>query len=263
MLSPDSFYDLEPTPGLLSIGARFGDRGTHTSRTMMSVELQEALYALPADAKRTDYAEAIVEENILAKATYATRKLTNQRLAELYGLSPRIPIFAVLRHLWDLDREGRPLLTLLVALARDPLLRASAPTILELPPGNELSRSRLVNNMRVAVGSRLNDSILDKVARNLGSSWTQSGHLLGRVRKVRQRIEPTPASVAFALWIGEAQGYHGSSALNTIWTAVLDAEGHDLIDLVLAAKRRGLIGAQIGGGLTEIDTSPLNPVSMN
>ena len=248
---------------MLHIGARFGDRGTHTSRTMMRAELTEAFLSLPADAHREDYTEAIIGENVLGKVTHATRKLTNQRLAELYGLSPQIPLFAVLRRLWDIDQVGRPLLATLVALARDPLFRASAATILSLPVGSELSRSLLVNNMRVAVGDRLNDSILDKVARNLASSWTQSGHLRGRVRKVRQRVEATPASAAFALWIANAQGYQDSRALTTFWTNVLDVQGHELVDLTLMAKQRGLLHAQMGGGIIEIDTSPLYPLSLN
>ena len=46
------------------------------------------------------------------------------------------------------------------------------------------------------VGSRLNDAILDKVARNAGSSWSQSGHLQGRVRKIRLRVDPTVGPAA-------------------------------------------------------------------
>jgi hypothetical protein len=36
---------------------------------------------------------------------------------ELYGLGPTIPLFRVLRRLWDLDSGGRPLLALLAAIA--------------------------------------------------------------------------------------------------------------------------------------------------
>ena len=85
---------------LTQAGFRFGDKGTHTSRTMMLAELTELLDALPETAPRQAYAEAIIEDNLLGKQTAATRKLTNQRLGELYGLTPTLPLFAVLRRAW-------------------------------------------------------------------------------------------------------------------------------------------------------------------
>src|SRR5216683_3295559 len=78
-------------------GFRFGDKGTHTSRTMMLAELTAVLGAVPATGTRQDYVEAVVEGNCLRKPTTSTRRLTLQRLTELYGLDPEIAIFRVLR----------------------------------------------------------------------------------------------------------------------------------------------------------------------
>ena len=111
---------------LARFGFRFGDTGMHTSRTMMLAELVDLLAALPRSATRDDYRSAIVEHNVLGKSTNASRRLTNQRLGELYGLDPAIPVFRVLRRLWDLDEDGRPLVAMMCALTRDPLLRARA-----------------------------------------------------------------------------------------------------------------------------------------
>ena len=124
----------------------------------------DLLDALPETAPRQAYAEAIIEDNLLGKQTTATRKLTNQRLGELYGLTPTLPLFAVLRRAWARDQPGRPLIALLCALARDPLLKASQQAVLPLPAGAELMRSSLSGALRAATGHRLNDSILDKVA---------------------------------------------------------------------------------------------------
>ena len=52
-----------------SLGFRFGDRGTHTSRTMMLDELRATIEGAPADASRADYVAAIVEHNCLGKPT--------------------------------------------------------------------------------------------------------------------------------------------------------------------------------------------------
>lgn len=251
----------ESEPNQVRAGLRFGDKGTHTSRTMMSAELTELLEVLPKMAHREDYASAIIEKNVLGKATTSNRRLTNQRLGELYGLDPSIPLFRVLHRLWKIDEAGRPLLGLLTALARDPLLRATAGTIVEMPVDSELSRTTLLEAIARDTGGRLKESIRDKVARNAGSSWTQSQHLDGRVRKIRQAVEPTPGAVALALWLGGQQGLAGEDLLTSAWARVLDAPPSRLLDMTLRAKQLGLVNARVGGGVVEIDTNGLDPAT--
>lgn len=242
---------------LENAGFRFGEKGTHTSRTMMLSELSELLSVVPADATREDYASAIIEDNVLGKRTASNRRLTNQRLGELYGLSLTIPLFRVLRRLWEIDEPGRPLIALLCALATDPLLRITSLVVLPMPVGSELLRSLMTSVIQDSTGNRLNDSTTDKVARNAASSWTQSGHLKGRVRKIRQEIHPTPGSVAYALWFGSLQGLAGENLLKSTWARVLDQSPVELMDLTLRAKQMGLVNANYGGGIIAIDTSPL------
>jgi hypothetical protein len=79
-----------PNLAAQAAGFRFGEKGTHTSRTMVLTDPTELLAAVPANATREEYAEAIIEDNILGKQTTSTRRLTNQRLGELYGLSPAV-----------------------------------------------------------------------------------------------------------------------------------------------------------------------------
>ena len=256
---PTTFATLPRAPAAVRAGFRYGPKGTQASRTIMLRELGELLDVVPPNADRDDYAAAIVEENALGKRTYATRQSTRQRLNEMYGLDPGLALFRVLRHLWDLDRHGRPLLAMLCALARDPLLRATAPPVLALAPGEELIRTRFAAVIRAAVGTRLNDAVLDKVARNAASSWAQSGHLQGRVRKLRQRVVPTPGAAAMALWLGQQEGRAGLSLLDSDWAAVLDARGRALLPFVLDAKRFGLIRARAAGSVVEIDARRLDP----
>jgi hypothetical protein len=255
---PPRIAYIEPNDDLMYAGFRFGDKGTHTSRTIMLSELSDLLEGVSEDAERSDYAKAIIDDNTLGKQTTATRRLTNQRLGELYGLDPRLPLFRTLRRLWTVDQEGRPLLALLCALARDPLLRSTATAVLALPVGAELVRATFLSAIREAVGNRLNDSILDKVARNAGSSWSQSGHLAGRVRKIRQRVTPTPGSIALALWMGGLEGLAGEQLLACRWTRVLDRSPEGLVEFVLQAKQLGLVHARIGGGVVEIDARRLD-----
>lgn len=259
--SSEAWLTLQPVEKAVKAGLRFGDRGTQTSRTIMLSELTELIAALPEAATREEYAGAIISDNLLGKQTTATRRHTNQRLGELYGLDRRIPIFKVIRRLWEIDVEGRPLLALLCALGRDPLLRATAPCILSLEDGEELRRTDFVKSIEHSIGDRFNESILDKVARNSGSSWTQSGHLDGRVRKIRKHVEPTPSSVAFALWLGSLYSLAGEELLSTPWMSIFDCSRQELLDLVLRAKTLRLIDARIGGGVIEINPAVIDPTA--
>jgi len=169
------------------LGFRGGDRGTHTSRTIMSVEVQHLFAVTPTEASKAEYWRSIIEGNSLGKRTGSTRRLSAQRLAELYGLDPTVPMFRVLRHFWGVAPEGNSLLAFLCAYARDPLLRLTTPAVLDLPVGTPVKTADLEAPLAQALTGRLNPSIINNVARNAGSCWTQSGHLVGRPRKVRSR----------------------------------------------------------------------------
>ncbi|MQL53836.1 hypothetical protein GFC01_16555 [Desulfofundulus thermobenzoicus] len=244
--------DLLPYALWEQMGFRFGDKGTHTSRTIMLEELSLLLHECAEDATRDDYIAAIVNFNCLGKRTTATRRLSSQRMRELYGLDPSLHIFRVLRYCWYADEKGRPLLALLTAMARDPLLRVTSLPILRMQPGEELARQQMINVLRESTMNRLNDRTLDKVVRNASSSWTQSGHLKGRVRKIRQKVEPTPVVTAFALLLGYLLGARGPGLFKTLWTKVLDTPREELITLAMDAKRLGFLDISYSGGIIEV-----------
>jgi len=219
---------------------------------MMLDELSTLLDSLAPDAGRMDYLNAIIENNALKKQTVATRIITAQRLSELYALESNVPVFRVLRRFWQDDTAGRPLLALLCALSRDPLLRASAVPVLTLRDGEELSRQAITDAIRLAVGSRFNDDTLDKVVRNTSSSWAQSGHLQGRVRKFRHLVRPTPLSTAYALMLGYLEGLRGGRLFETPWTRVLDASSVELRNVAAEAKRLGGLDLKAAGDVIEV-----------
>lgn len=230
---------------------------------MMLAELTELLAVIPRPAPREEYERQVVQENALGKHTASNRRLTFQRLTELYALDPAVPIFRVLLRLWDADERAQPLLALLCALSRDPLLRVTAPVVIDLTPGQELLRTSMTHAIQEASGSRFNDALVDKVARNAGSTWTQSGHLNGRVRKIRHLVRPTYGAAAFAVWLGWVQGLAGESLVKSSWGRALDASPSELTDLALTAKRHGLLSARVGGGVVEIDPTMLDPLEPN
>ena len=244
-----------------ALGFRLGKKGTHSSRTMMLAELSAVLSVVPLQGSRKDYADAIVEGNCLRKPTTSTRRLSFQRLSELYALDPEIPIFRVLRNLWDEDRPSQPLLALLAALARDPLLLATAQAILPLGDGLEMPRKSMAEQLRETVGERLSDSTLDKVIRNAASSWSQAGHLNGRTFKIRRRVQPTSRAVAFALFLGAAVGFHGEELLSSGWIKALDCTPSQALSLAIEAKRLGLLDLRVAGDIFDLSLDRLDPWS--
>jgi len=236
----------------VQLGFRTGDKGTHSSRTIMLEELTALLEQVGRQASRADYLAAVVHDNALHKQTAATRKLTAQRLVELYALDPAVPLFRVLRRFWKDDTSGRPLLALLCALARDPLLRATVQPVLTLRVGEELSRQTMTDAIRTVVKGRLNDATLDKVVRNASSSWQQSGHLTGRTRKFRQSIRPTPLATAYALMLGYLQGLRAGRVFETAWARVLDTSVAELKHLAAESKRLGALDLKAAGDVIDI-----------
>jgi hypothetical protein len=240
-------------------GFRLGDKGTHSSRTMMLQELSVLFAATSSQSSRQDYTSAIVDENCLAKPTVSSRRLTNQRLGELYGLDPSIPLFRVFRKLWEIDEGDRRLHAILCAMARDPLLAATAPCVLSLPIGSEFRKETMRTALRQLVGERFNEGILEKVIRNIASSWTQSGHLEGRTFKIRRIVNATPASVAFAMYLAHAVGFRGAEIFVSGWMSLLDCSPTQARFLASEAKRIGLIDLRMAGDVVEINLSRLDP----
>jgi hypothetical protein len=251
-----------PTAAAQDLGFRFGAIGTHTSRTMMLEELSRVFQATASEARRQDYADAIIDANCLSKPTGATRRLTNQRLGELYGLDPSIAIFRILRRLWDFEPGGHPLLALMASIARDPLLAATCPAVILVPLNSEFQRDAMNRAVRTVVGERLNESTLSKVCRNAASTWTQSGHLEGRTFKKRRAVSPSPATAAFAIYLAQAAGFRGAEVFSSAWLRVLDCDPSRARGLALDAKRLGLIDLRVAGDVVELNLARLDPYSI-
>jgi hypothetical protein len=227
---------------LTRFGFKFNKGGTHTGRTMMLDELSLLLsYVNDPDASRADYISAIVEDNCLAKRSVQNRKLTAKYLTELYALNLEFPIFRVLLYFWKRDEEARPLLALLCAFARDPLLRMSMPFIFNHREGRIVSRVHLEEYIEERFPGRFSKNTLSSVAQNINATWTQSGHLKGRSKKIRAKARATPGAVAYAFFLAYLTGGRGKTLLHTEYARLLDSREDILLDLASGASRRGWI----------------------
>ena len=120
----------------------------------------------------------------------------------LYALDRKILLFRALRDLWDEDTQAQPLLALLCAVARDPLLRSTAESILATPVGETVTPYMLAEAVNASFPNYYNSKTLASIGRNIISSWQQAGLLSGKLHKVRISAQSHPASVAYALLLG-------------------------------------------------------------
>jgi hypothetical protein len=233
-------------------GFRSGERGTHASRSIMLADLDQLLTATPATATHDDYHTAIQDENVLGKRTASTRLWSWKKLRELYGLDPRLAVFRCFRQLWEFDAAGRPLLAVLCACARDPLLRLSAAVVQQIPLGSIISSGDFAQAIEQAAPDRFSLKTLQSIGRNLFASWTQSGHLAGG--KIRQRAHPvlSPEAAVYALLLGRLAGARGQLLFSTFWTALLDAPTEAVYDLAAVASQRGRIDLRRVGSVVDV-----------
>jgi len=246
------YFNTANTASLEAFGFRTVKGGAHTSRTMMLAELELILRAVPEDAPTEVYTEAIVEKNALEKDTVSSRRKSLSHLKELYTLSPKNPLFAALRRLYRVSPPSLPQIAVLIALARDPLLRASAEAVLPLSEGSSISPVDITKVIESAFPGNYSPKSLLSIAQNCASTWAQVGHLVGRVKKTRSRIQPTPVACVLALFLGDLTGHHGPSVFATPWCRAIEMDSERARTLGFEAHRMGLINLRAIGEVVEI-----------
>lgn len=233
--------------------------GTHSSRTIMLSELSSLLAStLPGDSYE-NLREAATTHNAVRKSSAAGRNKTFRHLREFYALNIDVPIFSALRKLWDVRPEERPLLAMLCASARDPVLRTSGAFVLSLPYGLGVAKTDLEAYLSEQFPRRYSETVLPRTVRNILSSWTQSGHLEGHLVKKRKRAMAGPASITYALCLGYLCDLRGEALFDTPWTRILDCSISDIYTYAAEASARGLITYKRAGGIVDVDVTSLMP----
>jgi hypothetical protein len=237
---------------LTQLGFRFGLNGPHAARTIMLDDLRLLLSHTAADAKRADYVSAVVDVNVLGKATRKARELALRHLATLYALDTTNPIFRALKRLWALNEAAQPLLALSVALARDPLLRDSQSFVLSLAAGTPVSREAFEAHLSAADPDRFSPASLKSFAQNVAGTWTAAGHLQGRVRKTRSVVQAHPESITLLLFLGYLEGRTGQRLFSSDWMNLIGGTPDELDALANSASHRGLLVFMNAGGVKEV-----------
>lgn len=246
------------TPALEKLGLKFSSGGSHISRTMMLAELESVLVSVPSGSNAADYRDAILMRNVLAKTTESTRQKSLRHLRELYALDESVSIFALLRKLNTVDPASLPLLAVQVAWARDPLFRATTAPILDATEGTRVETACLSQAVEEVFPNQYSEVSRNAVARHAASSWTQSGHLVGRAKKIRSRVKPSPVAITLAMFLGNGAGFHGPAIFSNPWCRLLDLTADQSRTRALEAHRAGLLNLRAVGEVVEL-SFPLFP----
>jgi len=244
---------------LFRLGAKLSGGGAHISRTMMLSEITRLLSVVPAGADMAEYRAAVIDRNALSKVTESTRRRTYRHLRELYGLDPSIPLFLLLRQLTQVDPQSTPLIAMLIAWARDPLFRSTTAAILSARLEQEVSTDDLEKVATPLLSKQYNAFCIHGIAKNAASSWSQTGHLQGRVNKIRQRAQPKPVSLTLALLLSQVSGLHGEAVFGSIWCRLLDLTAEQAHLMAIQAHREGLLNLRSIGSVVEITFPRFQP----
>lgn len=238
---------------LTRFGFSFEKGGAHLARTMMLKDLTSLIdYVDNQNAPRNEYIKAIIDENCLGKKSGQTRKISLRHLKDLYILDPNVVLFKALLFLWNRDPVSRHLLALLCTIARDAMFRKSVPFMRTYSSGQRVDKKVLEKCINKNEPGRFSKSTLESLVRNINATWTQSGHLTGRVKKYRSLVEPSAGAVSYALLLGYLSGVRGEALFCTDYAKILDCPGKMLVMHAEEASRKGWIVFKRVGDVIEV-----------
>lgn len=246
---PPAWFGPDAAPNTLAnLGFKLAGGGAHQSKTMMLPDLTTALI-INADQR----GKAILDDNALGKPSRQARLASLKRLDQLFGIVAPAPVCLAFQVMWALETEGRPMLAILCALARDPTLRDGAAAILDASLGERVGPEAVAAAFDAVNPGRLAGTMAKSLSQNASSSWLQAGFLAGPIRKRRVRPLTTPHTAAFAALLAGLSGWGGARLLGSRWLDVLDCPAEDRLGLLRQAEGRGLVRIRSAGDVLEID----------
>lgn len=230
-------------------GLRPSGGGAHQSKTLMYSELNDLLHG--GTTENADFRSKVLDENILGKATASSRESVFRNLSSLYGLATIPPLTKAFFRLVKHGNANHPILALLVALARDPLLRETAIVVVDAPVGASVQWVRFAERFNTLYPGRFSEKMVRSLSQNCSSTWTQTGHLRG-MKKNRMKVHSSSSAAAFAALIATVCGFSGPSILSSAWFRVLDLYPGEALDALRSAESHGLARVRAAGDVVEI-----------
>lgn len=250
------------SPLLLQHGAVNSFVGTLTSRTLMFAELSALLEAVADESMTQLQMQALViEANVCGKNSLVTRQKTFRHLRELYGLSGDVTLWKAFHFLWRKSPDERQLLALLLASAREPILRLTWNFISQYTLHQTILPTEIDAFVEEHQPGRYQPKTRVSLGKNVASAWAQSGHLTSTSPKQRKRARGGPASATFALYLGHLEGLSPESCFDTRWVSLLDAPSHQIDEWAFEAHKYGWIDYRRIENVVQLDFTRLEKLS--
>jgi len=223
----------------------------------MLPEITALCNTLPGDAELEDYKRAIIIENVLGKPTVSSREKSFRHLVQHYGLDRSRPLFRALRGLGSDDPSSLPLIALTCTFCRDEQLRASFGLIRQLRTGEVLSRQRMEEHLETSFPGRFSPAMKKSLAQNVNTTWTEAGHLSGRVTKRRSLPVPRVGASTYAMFAGYLLGLRGETLIRSVFVDLVAPDPSIVIAHLSSPAARGWLRFRHAGGIIDIDFAPL------
>lgn len=232
-------------------------RGVHGARTLMIDQFLTLLGAVGPGGDAEEYAAAIIDRNVLAKATYTTRRETLRRLAGLYLLTPTTAEFRLFRFFYGRATVSQPILAGILALPRDPVFADSVPFVREKARGERCGAHEFLGFLERSSAQDFGPKTIGSASRNLSGTWSQVGFLSGRAEKLRVQPPVDVAAVGYAVAAALLRGTKGKALLGTPEVALLDRPEPEVRTLLTECHARGWITYRALGDVVDVTLDPL------
>ncbi|MCB1192725.1 MAG: hypothetical protein H7A23_06760 [Leptospiraceae bacterium] len=156
---------------------------------------------------------------------------------------------------WNCDTDGRRLLAFLLAYFRDFYVRISIPFILDIPYGEILSVEYLIEKLRYKTYENITEKTLQSLVRNLRSTFSQSGHLTGKVKKTRINPSLSSGAISFALLLGYLEGMRGELLFQSEYMKSIECSPERGYNFAYDASSRGWLDFKKAGNIVEVSFS--------
>lgn len=231
--------------------------GALLSRSIMLGELTHLLSETDPNATLAQLKNAVVDENLLGKVTFSSREKSFKHLVELYSLNNELPLFRLLRKFHQEDPSSLPQLAIICAFCRDLQLRESFRLIEQIPLGESFPRELMEAHLEAMFPGRYSAAMKTSLAQNVNTSWRDSGHLEGRIKKVRTMPQPTLCGAVYAMAAGYLMGLRGKVLTESVFPRLVGANLTQAINLLQAGGARGWCKVRHAGDVLQIDFSAL------
>lgn len=219
----------------------------HHSRTIMFDEVERIVETGKLD---NNFIKAI-DNNVLGKKSQTALRNAKSKLLGIYSFDIDDPPFLLFLNFWDDSKEDeRRLLTLLMALKEDSLLKKSIEFIQSVPVGEKIEKQPLVKYLSKYVD--YTENTLKSSSRNIISSWKQAGFIGDGKSRLRTQPKITYQVVAYAIVLGVLDGLEGEFLVKSPYIQALGLSSDMLNQLLNEANINDLLKYQNTGGVVSI-----------